>query len=42
VTSLLKQISSVSPEERPAFGSEVNQLKHAIEALLVEKKGSAS
>jgi phenylalanyl-tRNA synthetase alpha chain len=34
VTALLKQISSVAPEERKAFGASVNTVKEAIQAAI--------
>ena len=34
VTDLMKQIGTLSPEERPAYGAQVNALKSDIEAAL--------
>ena len=38
VTALMKNMRSLSPEERPAFGQMVNELRSAIEAGLAENK----
>ena len=38
VTALMKNMRSLSPEERPAFGQMVNDLRSAIEAGLAENK----
>ena len=38
LTEQLKQIGSLSPEERPKFGDRVNQVKAEIANLLLEKK----
>lgn len=39
LTALLKQMGSLSPEERPAMGQLVNEAKQKLEALITEKKG---
>jgi len=38
-TALLKQLGSLSKEERPAAGKLINQAKVELEALLTERKG---
>ena len=38
LTALLKQMGSLSPEERPAMGQRVNEAKQKLEALITEKK----
>ena len=38
LTSILKQMGSLSPEERPAMGQLVNEAKQKLEALIAEKK----
>lgn len=38
VTALMKNMRSLSPEERPAFGQMVNELRSAIENGLAERK----
>ena len=38
VTALMKNMRSLTPEERPAFGQMVNELRSAIEAGLAENK----
>lgn len=38
VTALMKNMRSLAPEERPAFGQMVNELRSAIEAGLTENK----
>ena len=38
LTALLKQMGSLSPEERPAMGQLVNEAKQKLEALITEKK----
>ena len=38
VTALMKNMRSLSPEDRPAFGQMVNDLRSAIEAGLAENK----
>ncbi len=38
VTSLLKAIGSLSPEERPSFGAKVNSLRVALEEELARKQ----
>ncbi len=38
LTAMLKQMGSVSPEERPAMGQLVNEAKQKLEALITEKK----
>ena len=38
LTALLKQMGSLSPEERPAMGQLVNEAKQRLEALITEKK----
>ena len=38
VTALMKNMRSLAPEERPAFGQMVNELRSAIEAGLAENK----
>ncbi|HCZ05999.1 MAG: phenylalanyl-tRNA synthetase alpha chain [Thermotogota bacterium] len=36
ITSLMKQISSLPPEERPSFGKRVNELRASAETLIKE------
>ena len=38
LTAMLKQMGSLSPEERPAMGQLVNEAKQRLEALITEKK----
>jgi len=38
LTAMLKQMGSLSPEERPAMGQLVNEAKQRLEALIAEKK----
>lgn len=38
LTALLKQMGSLSPEERPVMGQLVNEAKQKLEALITEKK----
>ena len=38
VTSMLKGLGSISPEERPAFGQKVNQLREEIEKSLERRE----
>ncbi len=38
LTAMLKQMGSVSPEERPAMGQLVNEAKQKLETLITEKK----
>ena len=38
LTAMLKQMGSLSPEERPAMGQLVNEAKQKLEALIAEKK----
>ena len=38
LTSMLKQMGSLSPEERPKMGQLVNEAKQKIETLIAEKK----
>ena len=38
LTSILKQMGSLSPEERPKMGQLVNEAKQKLEALIAEKK----
>ncbi|RMF54303.1 MAG: phenylalanine--tRNA ligase subunit alpha, partial [Bacteroidetes bacterium] len=38
ITALLKQIPTVPPEERKAFGQRVNQLKRRVEERLEEAR----
>ena len=38
LTAILKQMGSLSPEERPAMGQLVNEAKQKLEALIAEKK----
>ena len=38
LTAVLKQMGSLSPEERPAMGQLVNEAKQKLEALIAEKK----
>ena len=38
LTALLKQMGSLSPEERPAMGQLVNEAKQKLETLIAEKK----
>lgn len=38
LTAILKQMGSLSPEERPAMGQLVNEAKQELEALIAEKK----
>ncbi len=40
VQTLMKSLRSLSPEERPAFGKQVNDLKQRIVRLLEEKLGA--
>ncbi|HEY1304905.1 MAG TPA: phenylalanine--tRNA ligase subunit alpha [Vicinamibacterales bacterium] len=42
VTGLMKQLGSLPPDERKAFGALVNRLKTEIEAAIEEKRGSLS
>src|SRR5262245_21077143 len=42
VTGLMKQLGSLPPEERKAFGALVNRLKTEIEAAIEEKRGTLS
>ena len=37
LTAMLKQMGSLSPEERPAMGQLVNEAKQKLEALIAEK-----
>ena len=39
LTALLKQMGSLSPEERPVMGQRVNEAKAKLEALISSKKG---
>ncbi len=38
LTAILKQMGSLSPEERPKMGQLVNEVKAEVEALITEKK----
>ena len=38
LTAMLKQMGSLSPEERPAMGQLVNEAKQRLETLIAEKK----
>lgn len=38
LTAILKQMGSLSPEERPAMGQLVNEAKQELETLIAEKK----
>ena len=38
LTAILKQMGSLSPEERPKMGALVNEAKQELEALITEKK----
>ena len=38
LTAMLKQMGSLSPEERPAMGQLVNEAKQKLETLIAEKK----
>lgn len=38
LTAMLKQMGSLSPEERPAMGQLVNEAKQKLEVLIAEKK----
>ena len=38
ITSMMKQMGSLSPEERPAMGQLVNEAKQKLETLISEKK----
>ena len=40
VTVLLKSMGTLAPEERKAFGMQVNKLKQDVEALIETKKGA--
>jgi len=40
VTALLKSMGTIAPEERKAFGMQVNKLKQDVEALIETKKSS--
>lgn len=40
VTALLKNMKDIAPEERPAYGKQVNDLKEAVNAV-IEKKEAA-
>ena len=40
VTALLKSMGQVAPEERKAFGMQVNNLKQEVEALIENKKSA--
>jgi phenylalanyl-tRNA synthetase alpha chain len=40
ITSLLRQMGSLSPEQRPAFGQRANQVKAEIQAALDGKKSA--
>lgn len=40
ISLLLKQIGSVSAEERPVFGEKVNELRKAVESRFAEKSSS--
>ena len=42
ITSLLKQMGSLSPEERPVMGQLVNKAKQEVEELITEKKAEIS
>ncbi len=39
LTALLKQMGSLSPEERPVMGQLVNEAKSELDALITEKSG---
>lgn len=41
VTALMKQMSSLGPEEKPAFGAAVNKVKNALTELLDAKAAEA-
>lgn len=38
ITSLMKELKNLSPEERPAFGQQINELKNAIEEYYQNRK----
>ena len=38
LTSLLKGLGKLSPEERPAAGAEINKAKEALQASIAERK----
>ncbi|MCD6552331.1 phenylalanine--tRNA ligase subunit alpha [Thermotoga sp.] len=38
ITSLLKHLKNLPPEERPAYGKKVNELREKVERLFSEKK----
>lgn len=38
VTALMKEMGALSPEERPAFGATVNQLKTVVETAIEERR----
>jgi phenylalanyl-tRNA synthetase alpha chain len=40
VTALLKSMGTIAPEDRKAFGMQVNSLKQEVEALLEKKKNA--
>lgn len=42
LTALLKQMGSLSPEERPKMGQLVNEAKQRLEGLIAEKKAELS
>lgn len=39
ITSLLKEIKNIAPEERKAYGESINQLKEVVNTLIEDKKG---
>lgn len=41
ITALMKQMASLSPEEKPAFGAAVNKVKNALTELLDAKAAEA-
>lgn len=40
ITALSKQISSVPPEERPAYGQEINALRQSVSAALEDRRSA--
>ena len=39
LTALIKQIGSLSPEEKPLAGQRINEIKQALQASLDERAG---
>lgn len=40
LTALMKQMGTLAPEERPAFGAKVNEAKQAVQRAINEKKNA--